>query len=47
MRQEEMTLYTAMHELVEQFGQDVVGETRLRGLISDYLPGDAVSNRII
>lgn len=42
-----MTLYTAMHELVEQFGQDVVGETRLRGLISDYLPGDAVSNRII
>ncbi len=40
-------LYDVMHALVEEFGQEIVGETRLRGLISDMLPGDSVSNRII
>ncbi len=40
-------LYDVMRSLVEEFGQEIVGEARLRGLISDMLPGDAVSNRII
>lgn len=42
-----MTLYGVMHSLVEQFGQNVIGEPRLRGLINDILPNDPISGRII
>ncbi len=47
MKQEQMLLYEVMRSLVEQFGQDVVGETRLRGLINDVMPNDRVSSQII
>ena len=40
-------LYDVMRDIVGQFGDDIVGETRFRAIVSDYMPGDNAVQRLV
>lgn len=41
------SLHEVLRQIVDQFGQEIVGEQRLRGMICDYLPDDVTSIKIM